>query len=337
MVGHQLGRSARGPHYHKHQGRAAPTGTPSMKVFHVVIDTSMMRSTPFHHPDFVRLLKLAELGKVKIYLPRIALEEERTAQLKKHENVVLSIIENVAKLERGMLGMLVEGLLRPRVELWDMNEVARNSVEVFEAFCKRHKIEVIEISIDHAAGAWARYFDVKLPFDATQAREDRRKDIPDSWILEGGRELKRRAGVHCALVCDKKLSGAFKAEEFEVYDSIQPLLDDVEAATAVVPIKKPADEEPPVPLDQLRGPDFDGMDVLVLGLIDALDTPSKVNLFAAITRAGYRADVAEHEARTLVLAGRLTETVTHFIPTSGALARAAAGKEIVTNALLKIL
>ncbi len=319
------------------KGAPRPPAHLSMEVFHVVIDTSMMRRTPFQHADFVRLLKLAELGKVKIYFPRIALEEERTAQLKKHENAVQFIIQEVARLQRATLGMLVEGLPVPRVELWDINSVARNSAEVFEAFCKKHKIEVIEISMEHAAGAWARYFDVKLPFDATQVREERRKDIPDSWILEGGLELKRRTGIHCALVHDTKLSGAFKAEGFQTYDSIQPLLDDVEAATAVAPIRKPVDEEPPVPLDQLRGPDFNEMDVLVLGLIDALDTPSKTDLLAAIARAGYRADVAEHEARTLVLAGRLTETATHFIPTSRALAKAAAGKEIVTNALLKIL
>lgn len=308
-----------------------------MDVFHVVIDTSMMRSVPFQHADFVRLLQLAELGKVKIYFPRIALEEERTAQLKKHEDAVLSITQEVARLQRGTLGMLVDGLPLPRVELWDLKAVVRNSAEVFEGFITKHKIEVIEISMEHAAGAWARYFDVKLPFDATQGREERRKDIPDSWILEGGRELKRRTGVHCALVRDKKLAGAFRAEGFKIYDGIPPLLDDVEAATAVVPINKPPDEEPPVRLDQLRGPDFNEMDVLVLGLIDALDTPSKNDLLAAVTRAGYRADVAAHEARTLVLAGRLTETATHFIPTSRALARAAAGKEVVTNALLKIL
>lgn len=308
-----------------------------MDVFHVVIDTSMMRTVPFQHADFVRLLKLAELGKVKIYFPRIALEEERTAQLKRHEDAVLSITQEIARLQRGTLGMLVEGLPLPRVELWDLTAVARNSAEVFEAFVTKHKIEIIEISMEHAAGAWARYFEVKPPFDSTQAREERRKDIPDSWILEGGRELKRRTGVHCALVRDKKLAGAFKSEGFTIYDGIQALLDDVEAATAVMPIKKPTDEEPPVPLDQLRGPDFNDMDVLVLGLIEALNTPSKADLLAAVARAGYRVDVAEHEARTLVLAGRLTETATHFLPTSRALAKAAAGKEIVTDALLKIL
>ena len=46
-----------------------------MEVFHVVIDTSMMRRVPFQHADFVRLLLQSQLGKVKIYIPHIAFED----------------------------------------------------------------------------------------------------------------------------------------------------------------------------------------------------------------------------------------------------------------------
>lgn len=308
-----------------------------MDVFHVVVDTSMMRRVPFQHADFVRLLRQSQLGKVKIYIPHIAFEEERTAQLQKHVDAVASITQTLGKLRRGTLGMLVQGLPDPHVELWDLKDVERNSAEVFKAFAATHKIEVVEISLEHASRAWGRYFNVEPPFDPVEERVERRKDIPDSWILEAGREVKVRKGQHCALVGDNKLSAAFKAEGFKVYQGISALLDDVEAATAVEPLKRPAVEEPPVPLDQLRGADFKDMDVLVLGLIEALNTPPKADLLAAIERAGYRSDVAEHEARTLVLAGRLTDTATHFIPTSRALAKAAAESEIVINALLKIV
>ena len=307
-----------------------------MDVFHVVIDTSMMRSVPFQHADFVRLLRQSQLGKVKIYIPHIAFEEERTAQLQKHADAVASIARILGQLQRGTLGMLVQGLPEPRVDLWSLKDVERNSAAVFKDFAALHKIEVIEISLEHAARAWTRYFNVDLPFDRTAAREERRKDIPDSWILEGGREVKVRKGKHCALVGDKKLCAAFESEGFVVYRGIPALLDDIEAATAVGPLKRPVVEAPPVPLDQLRGADFRDMDVLVLGLIEALNTPRKSDLLAAIVRAGFRADVAEHEARTLVLAGRLTDTATHFIPTNRALAKRAAESEVVINALLRI-
>jgi hypothetical protein len=78
------------------------------------------------------------------------------------------------------------------------------------------------------------------------------------------------------------------------------------------------------------------MDIVVLGLIEAFNTPSKEELFAAIESAGYDRAVAEHEARTLVLSGRLTDTGSHLIPTSRTLAQQAASTEVVTNALLRI-
>ena len=45
---------------------------------------------------------------------------------------------------------------------------------------------------------------------------------------------------------------------------------------------------------------------------------------------------AEHEARTLVLSGRLNDSGTHLIPTSRALAQQAADTEAVINVLLKV-
>ncbi|KMJ52140.1 hypothetical protein ACG97_15000, partial [Vogesella sp. EB] len=59
-----------------------------MDVFHLVIDTSMLRKLHFQHPDFARLLLQSQMGKLKIYIPRIALEEERTAQIAKHMKAV---------------------------------------------------------------------------------------------------------------------------------------------------------------------------------------------------------------------------------------------------------
>ncbi len=72
------------------------------------------------------------------------------------------------------------------------------------------------------------------------------------------------------LVGDNKLTNAFEKEGFKVYQSVQALLDDIEQATAVAPMQQPAGEESPVPFDQLRSIDFKDMDVIVLGLIEAL-------------------------------------------------------------------
>lgn len=307
-----------------------------MDVFHLIIDTSMLRRLPFQSREFEELLLQSQMGKLKIYIPHIALEEERTAQVAKHLEAVEKMKVSFEKLRRGMQGMLVEGLAEPHLELWDAEEVERNSKATFGQFVAVNKIEVIEISMEHAAKAWDRYFNVHPPFNPKEEREARRKDIPDSWILEAGIEVKPRKGSHCALVGDNKLANAFEIEGFKVYRDVQNLLDDIERSTAVIPIRQPVIEEQAVPLDQLRSSDFKDVDVIVLGLIDALGTPSKEELFSALVKAGIQPDIAEHEARTLVLSGRVTDTGTHLIPTNRALAQQAAASGAVINALLRI-
>lgn len=307
-----------------------------MDVFHLIIDTSMLRRLPFQHPDFKRLLLQSQMGKLKIYIPRIVLEEERTAQLEKHVQVVEEIRTRYAKLQRGMQGLLVEGLAEAHIQLWSTEDVERNSRATFSQFVELNKIEVIEISKEHAANAWDRYFKVDAPFNPKEEREARRKDIPDSWILEAGIEIKARNGQHCALVGDNKLTNAFEKEGFRVYQDVQALLDDIEQATAVAPLRPPIVEEPPVPLDQLRSSEFKDMDVIVLGLIEALEIPSKEVLFSALEAAGFNRDIAEHEARTLALSGRLNDVGTHLIPTNRTLAKQAAATDAVTNVLLRI-
>lgn len=307
-----------------------------MNAFHLVIDTSMLRRLHFQHADFQRLLIRSQMGSLKIYIPQIALEEERTAQLAKHAKTVEEVHVAFAKLQRGMLGMLVEGLPEPHLQLWSADEVDRNSQAAFDQFVTTNKIEVIAISMEHAAKAWARYFNVDPPFNPNEERTDRRKDIPDSWILEAGIEIKSRKGQHCALVGDNKLAAAFETEGFKVYQDVATLLDDIEHATAVVPVRRPVPEEAPIPLDQLRSPAFKDMDIIVLGLIEALNMPTKDELFSALQNAGFDRTIAEHEARTLVLSGRLDDATTHFVPTNRALAQKAAAMDSVINVLLKV-
>lgn len=308
-----------------------------MDVFHLVIDTSMLRQLHFQHPDFDRLLRQSQMGKLKIYIPQIVMEEERTAKLAEHVKLAEEIKTRFDKIRRGMLGMIVEGLAEPHLELWDAEDVDRSSKAAFARFVASNKIEVIEISMEHAAKAWGRYFKAEPPFNPREEREARRRDIPDSWVLEAGIEIKPRKGLHCALVGDNKLAGAFQAEGFNVYREVQILLDDIERSTAVISIRQPDAEDQNVSLDQLRSPDFKEMDVIVLGLIEALETPTKVDLLAAISKAGLNAEIAEHEARTMVLSGRLTDTGTHFLPTNRALAQQAAATDAVTNVLLRIV
>jgi len=305
-----------------------------MDFFHVVIDTSMLRQMHFQHPDFERLLLRSRKGLLKIYIPHIVLEEERTYLLAQLVNSVDSIHAIIRKVTEGLLAMLAQGLPRPTVDIWTKEELARNSKEIFEKIVAENKIEVLKISDVHTANAWKRYFDCAPPFNPNQPREIRRQDIPDSWILEAALDLKGKQGRLCALVADGKLMQALKDQGFEIYEDVESLIGAAEGANIALPINPPAPAEP-VPLNQLRSRAFQDVDLIVLGVNEVLRSPTKDVLFDTLERCGIDRVVAEHEARTLVLSGVLKDTGHHLIPTNATQAAQAADSEAVQLVLLR--
>lgn len=305
-----------------------------MDFFHVVVDTSMLRQVHFQHPDFERLLLRSRKGLLKIYIPHIVLEEERTYLLAKLVESVERIQGNLKKVTEGLLAMLAQSLPRPTLDIWTQEELSRNSKEIFDKIIAENKIEVLAISAAHTNNAWKRYFDCAPPFNPDQPREIRRLDIPDSWILEAALDLKGKQGRLCALVADGKLSRALRDHGFEVYEKVESLIDAVEGANHALPINSPAVAEP-VSLDQLRSQAFQDVDIIVLGVNEVLRSPSKDSLFDTLARCGVDRAIAVHEARTLVLSGVLTDTGHHLIPTNPMQAVQAADTEAVQLVLLK--
>lgn len=305
-----------------------------MDFFHVVIDTSMLRQMHFQHPDFERLLLRSRKGLLKIYIPHIVLEEERTYLLAKLLENVERIELNLRKVTEGLLAMLTQSLPRPTLDIWTKEDLARNSKGIFDKIVADNKIEVLAISEAHTTKAWKRYFDCAPPFNPAQPREVRRQDIPDSWILEAALDLQGKQGRLCALVADGKLRQALQDHGFETYETVESLIGAVEGANTALPINPPAPAEP-MPLRQLRSRAFRDVDLIVLGVNEALRSPTKEELFDVLERVGIDRAIAEHEARTLVLSGVLKDTGHHLIPTNLALAAQAANSEAVQLALLK--
>jgi len=308
-----------------------------MDVFHVVIDSSVLRSTHLQHPEFFRLLRRSQMGALKIYIPHIVLEEERTNLLHSLQDAVKATVDSYDKVRRGPYAMLLAGLPEPNLTLWDMQDVERNSREVFDRYLADNKIEKLDIAPEHGPAAWERYFSVAPPFARSESRMNRRKDIPDSWILVAALGLKAKPGRHCALVADNKLKDALANEGFEIFTDVDSLDRVVEESTALASSKLDIPERAAVTLEQLRAPAFDNLAVVILGMIEALDTPAKEDLFAQLERAGVNRELAEHEARTLVLSGRLQDTGTRFIPKDRDLARQAMESQAVVDTLMKIL
>lgn len=308
-----------------------------MEMIHVVFDTSLLRKVPFGHPRFERLVNRVQQGFIKLYIPQIALEERRTQILEDYKNLAELIQSKFELLQEGQLGMFISGLPKHELLLSSRAAVDQNSRDVLKKYLSENKVIVLPITMDHANNAWGRYFEVKLPFNPEEKRENRRKDIPDSWILEAALEIKEKPGRHFVLIRDDKLEAALKDAGFEVWRDIDEMDAEIERATAVTPIR--AGTPPPssalVSLSQLRSADFENVDVIVLGINELLGSPNKTALFTHLESLGINREIAEHEARTMVLSGRLTDTGSHLLPTNQELAKQAVNDLVVQALLLK--
>ena len=196
---------------------------------------------------------------------------------------------------------------------------------------------VLPYTLEHANGVWGRYFSNKPPFDSAEKRENRRKDIPDAWILEAALDIKKKPGRHCVLARDGKLQAALQDAGIEVWDDVETLDAEIETATAVVPIRPATPTAIAVPLNQLRSKEFENMDRILLGMNEAWGAPAKETLFNKLAELGIRREIAEHEARTLELSGALIDTGSHLIPTNLETARLAVKDSVVQDLLLKAL
>jgi hypothetical protein len=308
-----------------------------MDAFHVVIDTSVLRQAHFQHPDFERLLRLSRKGSIKIYIPHIVLEEERTARLRSLLEALTLIESNFRKLDSDGYDMHVEGLPPPFLEVWSKEEVDRNSRKLYEKFLTDNKIELIGFSQTHAENVWRRYFGNLAPFDNIQVeRTKRREHLPDAWIFEAAQEIKVKKGRHCVLVHDGNLKAMLATNQFEVFPDVRSFVDEVEKATAVHTLPARGTEPAAAPdaqrLEDLRAP-LRGLDVIVLGMNEALKSPDKGSLFDALERAGIPRELAMHEAKTLEVLGIVTDTGSHLIPSDRALSREAAADPIVQDLL----
>ena len=226
---------------------------------------------------------------------------------------------------------LLEGLKLPPLALWSDDAVASHSKKTMQVFAASNGIEVIEIGVDHAERAWERYFAVAPPFNPDSKRQDRRKDIPDSWILEAAIDLKAKYPNLRALCCDKQLSDALNASDIETdYGTPEKageltgtLLDQLaaELAPPAPAVQESPDEPCPVAssepgldavLAELQS-EHKNLEVRVLGYVAYLETPAKDQLFDLLRKSGVPVEMARNVAERLVLAKLIVDTGNHYL------------------------
>jgi rRNA-processing protein FCF1 len=291
----------------------------------ILLDTSYLRETGFKHPDLRKLLRYAKENVVKIFVPFIVWEECRT-QLSEKAIVKAGVLRQQFEELGGYISntFALGGLSQPSLQLWSDDEINSYSRQAMAAFADENKVQIIPIAPDHADRAWRRYFDTGIPFNAAEERKNRRKDIPDAWILETAIDLKAKHSELVALCSDRRLSDALESIGVRVFKDTQVILNDIEQAQMET---KGLQQQPPGEVlstpttDQNRlktvlteaQQEFQNLDCKVLGYVAYLGSPTKNELFTLLSQAGVRIEVAQNIAQRLALAGIIKDTGNHYL------------------------
>ncbi len=296
------------------------------KTLCVFLDTSYLKDVGFSDPDFRKLLEYSKRGEVKVFVSHIAWEELRTQLLEKTSANVLVVQKKFDAL-KGILpsNFILSGLAAPALTLWSKAEIVARSHDAMAAFAKENRIEIVPLAPDHGPRTWERYFEVGVPFNPDEKRENRRKDIPDAWILEAAIDVNAKHPGLLALCPDGRLSEALKAASLRVFKETQGVLDEIEAALTPLPgveVQEAPGIVPPVEAGGDRAlaaalsevqEQFRDIDGKVLGYVAYLDSPTKDQLLQLLARSGIAVDVARNVAERLAIAGLITDTGNHYL------------------------
>ncbi len=323
------------------------------KVTYLFIDTSYLKDAKanFGHPDFMELLRRSNEDEVKIFISQIAWEERRTQLVEEARQFVGKFTTAYVALNRHFAHNIVcSGLEPASMSLCTEEAIDASSKESMNIFAKNNKIKIISLAYDHAERAWQRYFDVDLPFNPAEIRENRRKDIPDSWILEAAIDSKAKHPELMALCGDGKLSNALAAIGVSVFKTAEEVLKNIDSSSDPESVKEtvfdqdaaptPGDDTVTTqsPLEKLLGKtqeQFKHFDARVLGYVGYLGSTSKDQLFTLLSQTGMSLEVAKNVAERLVIAGVITDTGNHYLPKNKEAAELAATE--VEPEIIKLL
>lgn len=316
------------------------------KITHLLIDTSSLFKfkSGFDHPDFMKLLHCSAIeGTVKIYIPHIVWEERRTQLLDEAYSCRRKLKESFEAMNKQLaMNIALKGFASPALSIGNEAEINEWSKQAMDRFATENKIEIVSLAPDHADRAWNRYFNVQPPFNRDEKRENRRKDIPDSWIFEAAIDIAKKHPGLLALASDGKLSNALKSNGIRVFNELQQVLDEIEssltaeaAAKAIttqdsvsVSIQEKATvavQETELDLVLAGAQDaFKGLDTKILGYVGYLGAPSKDQLFALLSKSGVSDKIAKNVTERLTIAGVITDTGNHYLSRNKAASEMAA-------------
>lgn len=302
------------------------------------VDTSSLRSAGFHNPDFQKLLLRSKARSLRIVVAEIAWEEWRTQMRDKECEKVRVIKARFEELKAAApTNRFLGRLPLPVLAIWEDADIDAASKTAMTAYAAEHRIEIIPIGLDHGERTWRRYFHVKVepPFNPASNRENRRKDIPDSWIFEVAVDLVASRHRVAALCGDDTLAAALQGIGVRVFRRPGEVVEELER------VEPPAAEAPALQsetasaaADQLAETlsaaldGYRGHERKVFGFVAYFGTPSKEQLADLLNRSGLAREITQNAADRLIMSGLIRDTGHHYLVPDRRLAQlAAAGVE----------
>lgn len=299
-------------------------------MINVLIDTTHLFDSGegFGNPDFQKILQYSKDGYVKIFVPHIAWEERRTQILESALNSNRNLRKAFEAMSHSKNILLEDFPKSPSYEIDDKNLISESKKRMND-FASLHNITVLPLAGEHAERAWKRFFEASPPFDSTEKdRKNRRKDIPDSWILESAIDLKISQPDMVVLARDGKLSSACEFERIKVVKEFSSLFELIEEC--IKPQPAPVEVNPSgnelenvIEKSQLI---FKGLDKKVLGYIAYFDGATKEEILKMLSQKGISSSIFENIATRLVISNLITDSGNHYLVKNKSAAELARGE-----------
>lgn len=305
----------------------------------LVVDASILIGAghQLQNADLQKILKLGRDKSLRIVVPHVAWEEWRTDCLQELLGEIGKARALLKTLKRRQSYTILKHFPAIDDALPTDEDIDRESRARSSELATEKGIEILELGDADAARAWKRYFTlpVAMPFNPQSERRERRKDIPDSWILEAAIGLRTGTNRVAALCVDGALAKALEKEGITVYRTPSALAAEVDqagsptttpTASSAAVFKSKLDDAVEASKERQRR---------VLGFIAYLDDPSHEELAALLSRTDISAEASESALVWLASEGLIVDTGNHYIVPNDQIAEGAS--ESVEVEMIKLL
>jgi hypothetical protein len=202
-------------------------------VIHVLIDTSILRSSPNLQSEAFKALRfLKHTGKIQVHIPYFVQQEFISSQKLAFQDGAVDIRKTLKGIERlPMTKSKQREIDTKAADLQRALDEAKDGVSIrFGKLVAKMRGKIHEVQPSHGARVAADYFSGAAPFQVAKSR----KDIPDSFIWQVVKDVSQEVRNLHVVTADKlmleacdtlpNVTGYAKLDEFIDSDSCRPLL-----------------------------------------------------------------------------------------------------------------